>query len=664
MSRSRDALPRSSRGGRVTIPPRCRHALQWRSDQALFFSALALGVGVTIAQAFMTRPPFIPCRKSPLARGSLFPIHHISTSHKRIPCLYFTFIDDELGNDIKDELFPQEATSNGIEAPAYQAQHAGVIAQDSLYDFGSANERELEGNAENPVSGGDTISSATKFYYSSPVNVSYYYLRDSVGMSELAMWRITHEAGSALAMSSATIQRKVETLQRLLNLSMDEIRKILETQPTLLHLSVDDNIIPTIAFLRKVLNVTAVDPVVNSAGRRKADDVRSLVLYCPSILTYRLGNIQAKVDFFTLALGYTVDECKQLLLKEPKLIRSSVQDSLLPHLRFLRKDLELSRSDVKAITMKYPRILLYSLDNNLIPKLIFYFVMTLQFELPQVHRLLRTYPQVLDYNLDRHIRPIGEYLMQEVEFHSGELRSMVSKWPRLLTYSLAKIKRIVGYLRYELGFDASQVKRTLYQAPQIAGLSIDGNLRPTVAYLRKALSLSGSPDSTHGSDEETILQRILVGMPTVLVLNCTTNLGPKIEYLREFCSNGSNRNLQELLLRLPAMLGYSLTNRIIPRVEAMKRFNVDCEAITVGIPMPSAAFDAWLHRKALKRKKETEATSIESTKNTELVLSPANFLPRLPSSSSYGVIETSPSAASPPSQQPIMHWTRPRRPRS
>jgi mTERF len=658
MSRSRDALPRISRGGRVTIPPRRRHALQWRSDQALLSSVLALviGVSVTIAQAFMPRPPLVPFRQSALARESFF--------LRRIPSLYFTLIDDGLGPDSSDELFPREATLNGIDAPAYKAQHAGVIAQDSLYDFDSANESELEGNAENPVSGADTISSATKFYYSSPVNVSYYYLRDSVGMSELAMWRITHEAGSALAMSSATIQRKVETLQRLLNLSMDEIRRILEAQPTLLHLSVDDNIIPTIAFLREVLNVTAVSPVV---GRRNSDDVRSLVLFCPSILTYRLGNIQAKVDFFTLALGYTVDECKQLLLKEPKLIRSSVQDSLLPHLRFLRKDLELSRSDVKAITMKYPRILLYSLDNNLIPKLIFYFVMTLHFELPQVHRLLITYPQVLDYNLDRHIRPIGEYLMQEVEFHSGELRSMVSKWPRLLTYSLAKIKRIVGYLRYELGFDASQVKRILYQAPQIAGLSIDGNLRPTVAYLRKALGLSGiDPNSTHGSDEDAILQRILVGMPTVLVLNCTTNLGPKIEYLREVCCNGSNRNLQELLLRLPAMLGYSLTNRIIPRVEAMKRFNVDCEAITVGIPMPSAAFDAWLHRKALKRKKETVATSIESTKNTELVLSPANFLPRLPSSSSYGVIEASPSAASPPSQQPnrIMHWTSPRRPRS
>jgi mTERF len=405
-------------------------------------------------------------------------------------------------------------------------------------------------------------------------NVSYFYLKNELGLSEEAMWRITFEAGSALGMTAATLRRKVDLLRDNLNLSPDDVRMVLERQPTILQLSADKNLAPTILFLVRALDL----------GK---DELRTLVVESPSVLSYRKDNLVSKINFFTRLMGYSITECRELLVAEPKLLRCGVATSLIPTMRFFVRDMEIPLEQLRKMVQRNPRTLLYSLDDNLIPKIIYFLIMTLQMSLVQVQKLLCAYPEFLDYNLDRHTLPIAKYFMKDLEYSPNEMSSILLKFPRLVTYQLARIKHRVGYLRYELGLGGSQVKRVLYQSPQLMGLAFD-TLRDKVAFLQESLQLSPSE-----------LRTVVAGMPTLLVLSPRTNLQPKLDYLLA-SFGGSNELVRQAVVRLPTLLGYSLENRIQPRMDRILAAGLDPSSVTIGIPMREDRFLTWLERRAAK----------------------------------------------------------------
>jgi hypothetical protein len=456
-------------------------------------------------------------------------------------------------------------------------------------------------------------------------NVSYFYLQNELGLSEEAMWKITFEAGSVLGMTTANVRRKVDVLRDNMNLSDDDLRTIIGRQPTILQLSADKNISPTILFLVRALDL----------GR---DDLRLLLLASPTILSYKQTNLNSKINFFTRLMEFSIDECRDLLLAEPKLLRAGVRTGLVPRMRFLARDMDIPMAKLRLIVQKNPRILLYSLDDNLIPKLIFYLIMSLSMDLKQVERTLLAYPYILDYNLDRHILPITKYFIQDLEVSPTEFRGILLKFPRLLTHSLSKIKHVVGYLRYELGLTGPQVKRVLYQAPQVIGLNTEGNLASKVEFLRAAFALN--PDQ---------LRSVVAGMPTLLVLSIDRNLQPKTDYLREAFggSNDDNKHeaLQEAILRLPTLLGYSLDKRIRPRLQAILDAGLDPSRITVGIPMTEEKFDGWLHRRKEKAQLIVPSRRKEKGRSAQSLV-PAQLAP-------------SPVPDSDPAGR-IVEWTRPR----
>jgi mTERF domain-containing protein len=408
-------------------------------------------------------------------------------------------------------------------------------------------------------------------------DIAYFYLKNEIGMSEEAMWKITLEAGSALGMTAHTLRRKVDLLRRTMDLSDGDVQTVLTRQPTILHLSADKNLAPTILFLVRALDLSK-------------EDLRTMIVQFPCILSYSKKNISLKLRFFRELMKYSVDGCRALFVAEPKLLTASVRTGLLPHLRFFLHDLDIPLEKLRIIIQKNPRLMLYSLEENLVPKLIFYLTMNLHVDSKQLVRLLITYPQMLDFNLDNHILPITAYMMQELGFSPIEFRQILIKFPRLVTHSLFKIKHVVGYLRYELGMEASQVKRLLYQAPQVIGLSMEGNVQQKVSFIRDSLQLT---------DKE--LRRVLSGMPTLLCCNVDTNLRPKTEYLLQVF--GSVDDLREAVLKLPAVLGFSLERRIQPRMERLLKIGGHPRGITIGIPMKDEAFEAWLNGRQKRLKK-------------------------------------------------------------
>lgn len=457
-------------------------------------------------------------------------------------------------------------------------------------------------------------------------NVSYFYLRHEIGLSEQAMWRVAFDASSVLGMTTDTIRKKIEVLSENMNLSKDDLRSIIERQPTILQLSADKNIAPSILFLVRALDM----------GK---SEFRQLILAVPSLLNYRKAAIKSKINFFTRIMQYSVAECRDLLLAEPKLLRCSVRTGLVPRMRFLVRDIEIPLEKLRQIVQKHPRLLLYSLENNLIPKLIFYFIMTLHMKPNHVHKILLTYPALLDYNLDRHILPISRYFMNDLEVSPTEFRGIILKFPRLLTHSLIKIKHVVGYLRFELGLSGSQVKRVLYQAPQVVGLNAENNLRSKVDFLRREFSLN---------DEQ--LKGVVAGMPTLLVLSVARNLEPKAKYLYD-AFESDQAAVSQAVRRLPTLLGYSLSKRLKPRMEAILEADLDPSCITVGVPMKQDRFDGWLRRRSDKSKSMSDSLSSLSS-NIIAEDWPQRKDPSLPSPSSDSIVSSS---------KRIVHWTRERR---
>ena len=67
-----------------------------------------------------------------------------------------------------------------------------------------------------------------------------------------------------------------------------------------------------------------------------------------------------------------------------------------------------------------------------------------------MRKLLLSFPQVMDYNLENHLKPIADYYISDVRFSATEFGSIVTRFPRLFSYSLFKIKHVTGFLRFEV----------------------------------------------------------------------------------------------------------------------------------------------------------------------------------------------------------------------
>jgi mTERF domain-containing protein len=428
----------------------------------------------------------------------------------------------------------------------------------------------------------DTLLSirANSSYTLAP-DIAYFYLQNTLGLSEEAMWRVTLDSESILGMTPRNLEKKVSLLRRTMNLSDEDVRVILGKQPTLLHYSADRNLAPTILFLVRALDLSK-------------SELRAMVMDCPSILSYSLENLRKKIAFFTALSDDTggIDSTRELLVGTPKLLQSAVDTALVPKLTFLTNEINFSLEELRLLVKKNPKLLLYSLDENLREKIVFFFILQLHMQPEEVRRILLAYPQIMDYNLENHMKPIAEYFMTELQFSAAEVGTITLKFPRLFSYSLFKIKHVIGYLRYELELDPRQAKRVVFQAPQVLGLG-ESSLKEKLSFLKIRLNLT--------VDE---LGLVLSKMPTLVCLAVETSLVPKLEYLENSLlaeHPTANHSLKEIILKQPTVLGYSLNGRLRPRMEQLMEAGISPSKITVGISMPEDRFQLWLSSSQSKR---------------------------------------------------------------
>ena len=216
-------------------------------------------------------------------------------------------------------------------------------------------------------------------------------------------------------------------------------------------------------------------------------------------------------------------------------------------------------------------------------QIVFFFILQLNLEPVDVRKVLLNFPQVVDYNLESHLRPIAEFFTMDIKFSAAEFGGIVLKFPRLFSYSLFKVKHVTGYLRYELGLDARQTKRVLFQAPQVLGLS-ELKLKQKLDFLRSRLGL----------DQEE-LNAIFSKMPTVACVG-TDNVSCKLDYMEKILKEEkSPSSLRDVVLKQPTLLGYSHECRIVPRMQMLVKNGVDPAKISVCISMSESNFVKWLN---------------------------------------------------------------------
>ena len=407
--------------------------------------------------------------------------------------------------------------------------------------------------------------------------IAYFYLQNTIGLSTETMWKITNDAGSVLGFTVANLETKISLMKRLMNLTDEDVRDILTKQPTILHMSADRNLSPTILFLVRALDLSK-------------KDLRKMVVSYPAILCYSISNLKNKLSFFQKELQLDMVQTRNLLVLEPRLLCAAVKTGIMPRFKFLHREMKIPISDLKDVVLRNPKILLYSLKDNLQPKMISFFVMRLQMEPSHIIKLLKSFPFIMDYNLEDHMLPIARYFLTELEFSPMELRKILLKFPRLMTHSMFKIKHVVGYFRFQLRLDAADVKRMLFQAPQIISLSTDDTLVSKVKFLRDTFCLEG--------DDE--LRKVITGQPTLLLCSVEKNILPKANYLLDKFGHDTSE-LKQAILTLPTLLAYSLDSRIKPRMESILDLNLEPAKITIGIVMTESNFEKWLDRQSEKK---------------------------------------------------------------
>jgi len=437
----------------------------------------------------------------------------------------------------------------------------------------------------------DTTSSTSEIMYPAistlhlaPASeIAYFYLKNTVGLSEDTMWKIIQKSSSILGLSVPTLERKIALLTQTMNLTYEDIRIIIHKQPSILTMSANRNLSPTILFLVRALDL----------GK---NDLRTIVVQYPCILCYSIHNLQAKIQFFATDMQFDMEQMRKLFVKEPKLLCAAVATGLKPRMNFLYREIGIPIDDLQSIIQRNPKLLLYSLKDNLEVKLISFFIMRLRMEPRHVLKILKAYPFIIDYNLENHMLPIARFFLSELEFSPIEFRAILLKFPRLMTHSTFKIKHVVGYFRYQLGMNAVQVKRVLFQAPQVVSLDTENNLVAKVEFLQNTLGLYSGDD----------LRKVISGMPTLILCSIENNLRPKIEYLLDVLG-GNEAELRQVVLTLPTLLGYSLEKRIKPRMKRVIEIGLDPKKITIGITMKDTKFDEWLLNK--KNKIEYQGSS-------------------------------------------------------
>ena len=239
------------------------------------------------------------------------------------------------------------------------------------------------------------------------------------------------------------------------------------------------------------------------------DQTKKLIQKSPSMLTYSPTNIEQTTDFFLSECRLSKEEYVKMLMTYPACLGLSIENSLRPAIDFFRD--EIGSNKWKWIVVRYPQI----------------------------------------FRNARGLQPRAKFMYEKLKLkRRADLSQIASKYPPSFWLSEENIVPKMEFLQQTLELSAGELRDILVTYPQLLGLSLEGNLRPTVEFLL----------NDDGADLT-------------------------VSQLRYFMSYQ------------PALLAYSLEKRIRPRIERMRDAGIRLEySPPVLMSYTDSKFDIWLEK--------------------------------------------------------------------
>ena len=184
------------------------------------------------------------------------------------------------------------------------------------------------------------------------------------------------------------------------------------------------------------------------------------------------------------------------------------------------------------------------------------------------------------------VAAVLSYLQEELCLSKAGLGNLVGTYPQLLGLSLEQnVRPTVEYVK-SLGVSPS---KAFVRHPPLLGLSLEHNLRPSTAYLRNlgvnvSKAVSGHPMVLSLCLSQNVVPtvdylrsigmkevgRVLSAQPAILSLSVDANLVPKVAFLRQIGIGDAKGGLGTQLDAYPALLTLSLEGNLRPTATALK----------------------------------------------------------------------------------------------
>jgi mTERF domain-containing protein len=227
----------------------------------------------------------------------------------------------------------------------------------------------------------------------------------------------------------------------------------------------------------------------------------------------------------------------------------------------------------------------------------------LQLSSKETSKLLMAHPQLLNYRASCTLQPCVTFLRDELGLNA---RRMIARRPMVLTYSVdQQLRPTVAFMKRMGSSEWTGWRRMVESYPQVLQYSVQTVWKPKLKFLETSiLQLERSKDAARMvssyppilwlrqdllSDKLGFLQATLelskaelrylvTSFPQLLGLSIEQNLKPKCQFLLQHMSL---EQLREFCLYQPSLLAYSLAGRLRPRIGLLRS-----HAIEIGYSPP------------------------------------------------------------------------------
>jgi mTERF len=184
--------------------------------------------------------------------------------------------------------------------------------------------------------------------------------------------------------------------------------------------------------------------------------------------------------------------------------------------------------------------------------------------MPEIQQLILKQPALLQYNIEKNIRPKLNYLRDSLQIPPVSITKMLLSNPTILGRSLdGSIVPVVQGLTKAFGLSLVDVGAIFVQVPTLLGLNWATNMEPKVAFLQGRLGLS-----------QAQVQQLLRRTPRILVHSVEGSLGPKLQLLQE--ASKSQDTMSKTVFNNPSILLSSM-NVLKQKIALSRRGNATIE---------------------------------------------------------------------------------------